>query len=927
MKVFYFAMILLCFSAKASENEVMNLLNLEIKTIENTKIKNSLLYYRLVELYTERIELLSKNENTLFLKLTTSGKKIKKEDAFRQSRSEHRKLVSFGSKIIPKINDRTTKARIWHTLGLNERDYNTGKYTISYLKNALSYATEEEQRYHIQIDLAEQYYNEKKYKESHKYYEMALNEELRKEKDEWYAKHLFNWGWVQFKLNNHQKALTQIESSYHLSKTGKFIDTRDQALNSLIIIHSHLGQIDEIFDFIKANEQESFQYLFKVASKVADKGEYAITMKYIQRIKSKKLTNAQSIELIYLEAAQNENFHFEEKLFNNYKEIYSLLNKEEVQPLVAKMKYSSNRIQRKFQRGLDLADEKLITRNLTLSQSYLLLLAEIDKEQSIELKLMLAKNFTLAAEYQKSFDLYQLALDLLRDKKNMNLEKMALEEQLSIATEVKLKDNIEYYRQTYSRYINNITENSLHKEFREKLFKIYLDKNNISECRKIHLKYKENYPTEEDELTLMSKAIIEHYLQREDINEINTIVAETKKNKLYNISTQDLLKVESNLTHLLFKKLENLASEENYEQAILGQTQIYGDKKFETTIRIKAARNLIHLYAKKQDAYQTNRWFDKTNELLTKGSHDQEKQEIKQLMIMSANLFIKKQNFISALQVLEHNLHTYCRDQDKLNDSLYENILRYSYIQNLNFKILPLMTKNKKCVSSSFNETEINNYLLNELYSMNQFEYFIQIAKRSKVEDKNLINSLWLDFWLIPNQYQKEIRLILKSHNRDAGLDQLEQLSFEIHSMQKELISNLPNYAEFNMEDFNLKLAAKLQAIKTLESTLASIYKIKHPYAIYKNQVLFEKIVTTLKNEVQNYILPENEDADFKKAFYKEMQKIASKLTDKINASNKALTTLIVENNTLIRPEMDNYLMEKNILPASLLSLHMDIQQ
>ncbi len=243
----------------------------EIKLLEKLNKKNDQMNYRLFELYSEEAKLLKEKENDIFISQKMKfGSKIKREDIFVKTLSSYRKAKKLGNEILKNFAMTAYKADIYYTLALNSRDFAYDKKTEFYLLKALQHAPKySEVEYQTNIGLAEYYYNEKKYIKA----KIIFGHIIENTKDSWHTKHLFNYGWCQFKTGEHDKAIYTLRDSYLKSSLEKYIDIRDQLKESLIIFFVHVANIKGGAEFFIEYEKDAYPSLLKMLQKIANKGD------------------------------------------------------------------------------------------------------------------------------------------------------------------------------------------------------------------------------------------------------------------------------------------------------------------------------------------------------------------------------------------------------------------------------------------------------------------------------------------------------------------------------------------------------------------------------------------------------------------------------------------------------------------------------
>ncbi len=132
MKTLLYAVILstLASSAWAAEpkkdrwHELMGLVSTEMKILENAKNKGPELYYRMLELHSEKLKLIHEKNNKAFMdKSKTANVSKQKESFFVETRNYYNLTKAFGNKLLKDYPSAQRRAEVLYAMGLNSRDY------------------------------------------------------------------------------------------------------------------------------------------------------------------------------------------------------------------------------------------------------------------------------------------------------------------------------------------------------------------------------------------------------------------------------------------------------------------------------------------------------------------------------------------------------------------------------------------------------------------------------------------------------------------------------------------------------------------------------------------------------------------------------------------------------------------------------------
>ena len=166
-------------------NRLENLIVEEVQILKKMGGLSFLEEYRMLELLSERLKILKKKENFILLKKGTFDNEI----IIKKQLDIYKSINFFAKNIFKKNPPKQIKARVYYVLALNSRDFRKGKLLIPYLKRSLGLVKKDTNLYNnIHVQLAEYYYNQKKYRKARNHYKVIISSK----KDSWFTKHLLN---------------------------------------------------------------------------------------------------------------------------------------------------------------------------------------------------------------------------------------------------------------------------------------------------------------------------------------------------------------------------------------------------------------------------------------------------------------------------------------------------------------------------------------------------------------------------------------------------------------------------------------------------------------------------------------------------------------------------------------------------------------
>jgi TolA-binding protein len=902
----------------------------EIKLLEKLQKKSTSMNYRLFELYSEESKLQKEKENKSFIDMKVKyGKKIKRVDIFKKTLASYRKAKKLAHNILRNHPKTRFKADIYYTLALNSRDFaydnKTENYLLKSLKNAPPYS---EVRYQANIGLAEFYYNKKKYKKAKKIFSKII----QKTDDSWHTKHLFNFGWCQFKTGKQNKAIYTLRDSYFKSSMEKYIDIRSQLRDSLIIFFVHVADIEGGEKFFIENEKNAYPSLLKMLKKLSNKGSIKSTEKLISRTEeylTSRQMKAEFIEIqieklaIYKQFKAQNKFHAQAKSLKHH-------NLSKDQNLIVKglIKNVVGLLQIRLGKGYNFINGNYDEDKLIKVQNYYLLMAHFDKINLPYYYYLQAESFYSVGQYKLANQKYQISLESYKKSPSTNdIRSKVLDSLFSSLDKGSFSKEYlnEHLIYSYENYISFWPKNDKSNIIYKKLANLLISESRIEQAEMYLKDFNKNFPKSIKDQQKIAKRVLDSHIKNKNSIILSRWIKETGKGYL-NFKKSRVLQLEGILAQILFKELHKLNNKGSYFAAIRGYKKVFMNENFSIKVKSEASHHITIVYSYLADNKNALKWLEINNKLATY----KERIERKKYYFLSFDRFILLQNLEGAISWSDHLIKAYCSDKDQYNDKIVTK--NFEILKALtNLKALNEIQKNYAKCSKKVNWTrleldKIHYYYTNNFISeLTDFYYDNEKNIKYKSELTRLFSII---FETSLNREDEKLLKISKKIltrlncseclEKVLALKEFQKYNIEIEEFQKNMIVFDKTFDE---KAFNSQFTKRLARVKKLFSQGDHLLKYKFYYTSLKTLDKLSVLAYEFGSEL-NQLSPPIKEKSYLSSFKKQMKSISSNFISKskeykIKASYLIQNeTLFLENRSLISLTSDVLQVSNILIPA-----------
>lgn len=615
------SLIFLLFSSevfsKKREKDLLSLINLEIKSIENVSKKGEQLDYRLFELYSEKTKILRRTEHEKMLKDQTAGKKIHKESYYLPSQKIFNHVHKFGLTFLKAYPKSRYQSNVYYGLASNQIEVQNTiekdqKILIEWLIMAYKKANNAEKKYLSQVRLAEVYYTVKDYENAIKNFEPVI----KNKKDKWYTKNIYNLAWCYFQTKEFEKSVSYALTAFRASKNKHYENVSEQAMDALDYFYVFSKRPDEAVSFHIKNNQDPnsrmdhFVKLLDLSQKFISSDVALQTEKPARAFCSKMrdygcLFNMSAFKLDVYKESKNYDQHlltvrsllreynaliksktkYDENIFNgiinNIGETASTF-----QQLAYKSHYAFRDNAEETYQTIVEYYQTLKVFNPSFHHEYAFLQAELSFKEKKH------------AEAGKFY--YESLSKVDKAKTPHEFVEKLFKSMISLANDASFGDK-QFFEKVHVSYIDYYQNEERVIPIYQALFKFYQSEKHYQKSEELLVAFSTKMPKEEPIQKEMMKVVLNNYITTKDSSKLNEWIGKMRSGFLkFNKAFID--QNVGILAQLLFEKAQQKEAKKDYVAAISEYQAIVDSKEYTNEIKADSLYNIAINYIRLKDA-------------------------------------------------------------------------------------------------------------------------------------------------------------------------------------------------------------------------------------------------------------------------------------------------------------------------------------
>lgn len=914
-------------------NQILRLINEEVRTINMVVKKPQKLMYRLFELKSEKIKLFKEKENKEFVANKAKfGKKITRKGSFKKTLKLYQEAQKYGKSLLRKFKKTRYKAAIYYTLALNARDFAYDKKELGYLLKAIRYSKNQKQvRYLATTSLAEYYYNNKKYGLAVKNYEKIIGNR----EDEWLTKNLYNYGWCLLKTHKFDAAINRLEEGYKLSPDEFYVDMSGQIMNSLVSFYVYGKQIQRGITFIDTHATDKEEALLKLAQKSSGKGFFKETEQILSGLETR--IKPETKNELYTDMRL---FQFD--LYTQYHKSKKLLNIARMLPSLTLSDYQRNDTVRKVSDVVgarqiilkkDFSKQDKTYNKSTLNEiiTYFDILSKINNVETAQYEFFKGETYYSVNLFKNALSSYKSSLSYYdkvpsaKDLRSQNMDAIFSAIELIKFSSKQKKVELEF---AYNKYLSYWPNDTKAQNIYPRLFALHLSNKDYPKMQDAIDRYIVNFSKDTEKQKDLYRTLLDTLIKTE-----NTKLLAAKINKIkvgyLSFAAEEIKKSETILANILFTHFQDLNKKGKSKEALEGYKLVHFTDFYPQSIKAEAAFNMGVIYTDQLNHSLALTWYQKSFNLYSK-KEKAEKRDFLEKMALRTELL---QNFLYAAKINKFILSNFCSDKTR-NQKIFVKSIQNDLANDNISTVMSNIKKHKKCTTSF--TSELKKEILTHLFENGHENNLVSFIKRYKITDKFRDE--------VSHYYEK---LFWKYYKRNSSkqkkfLSKLKRIKYDDKS--KLLVSALNNYNSFskNVKKFKrspiitTKMKDPAKFSKLLQERLGGLQPlINEADAIFKqghgqiSVLVFDKLASLtneLSLEIKGYSLA-IDDKDFQKQFSSQMNTLSKNIAAENKKYKKQAQELVEKYEILVSWRKDSHPSRKIIdvsdirSPASVLGI------
>jgi hypothetical protein len=921
-------------------HSLMALIEKEMTTIQGLKQISPNLRWRLIELYSEKMDLLKQKENIIFLKASPEEiKRLGRAHYFKTTRQLEQTVSKMGLQLIKDFPRFIHNPDIHYTLALNSRDYGSNKATEYHLKSALKLADPRAPVvYNTRVALAEHYYNDNKYEQAISHYRHVL----QNLGDEWHTKHLYNAAWCYLKIQNLNQAIDYLVESHDLGIQSRYISMKDQVLESAQAFFVMGDRIPEGIQFYLKNAADPTPYLIKMTARTADRGSLELTQTIIQKnteIAQEKenwsgLMDIKLQELEIYRTFKRYDLHLQRAAQLNTLHQKHKMSEEQQEDAIRKITEVVGYLQIRLTNNAKINQTQYDPALLKTVIQYFALLISIDPINTDRYAFFQGESFFSVQQYRDAGIAYQKALESLKSQpeeifstRKEELGRKVLEALLATIEygnlEKEEKDKLTIYTFTNHLVFWPIDEKS--RLIYRSLFNIYFQRNEIERAQGVLHTYQTNYYQEQNReiQRAMLTQIIDKNIQDKNSDRLAFWINRIQEGYL-NYGQDYIERATLILGQIVFEGYSNLAQAGKVEDALTGYQAVFADERYPKKIKAQSSLQVALLSLQLNQHAQAYEWLEISLGLTEKTDMI----EILPRLTAMHEVFFLKQNFKLSSNIADRVLKEFCHHTFDEKKALYQNSVSFRLLDQDYQAAMNAMQVIKKCSVSGDTEQDnaiFINTLANTLHFFYQhqksrefFSLYKQI-KNSNIVDSNIqliYDQALVDFYWqahkkrdknLEDQILREMTSISTlDHSNDAKtymsqIIEWKSFSDELRATQ---FIKFSNPVEYDDDLFQSELESNLKMIASMSNKADSFIKWGRPELTLQTSELMTRFIKIFTTSLTQY-RPNGVPAEFIDSFVEAMAGVSQQLNQNAD-SYTDLARNLIQKNELLTPY--NYL-------------------
>lgn len=897
--------------------QIVNIIDMELNELSRlSKVsgnKDPNLLLRIAELYLQKGRVVRDQENEDFFKLSIKQRQqISRKKFYAGSTSLYNRAQKTGVAILKRFKRFKGKSDVYYILAYNEKERTNYKTAKNLFLKAIQTSPKKFGASAIQsrIALADIYYSEGDFKKARANYNYVMN---RIKDDRWYTKYLYNLAWANFRLGAKNKAISQMESVFQLSKSSKYVDKSSAAQRDLGYFYADKGNIKQATTFyqrVGGDTSKSF-YETGLALKgkqrfskalnmfnnafIAGKGEYKIKS-LLEMLSIYDKYNNNKYFVRYARKAKEVSFNAEQKK----EALFYITKRAAVLQKELGLSHNKNRPSILKRKGAYAAELYLIAKDLDPSLT----------EKSY---FYAAESFYSSNELERSLEYYNKVKEIGNGNSKYFLRSIIGALTVLNTSGISKESRLKYFEPTFIEYIKY--EKDINKKGRavEKLFSFYIDeKKTPGKAESVFFQYSKIYPKNLTKNEAMIARLVDLYKKKKMKTELFDFVRKLKTTNV-RMTRKFVNRLNKIVLMTQFESVQKANTKGDKVYALKGYLMIYSDAESTASAKRNAAYNIAVLFFELGNMDMMHKWMTRAiNEMTI----SEVKNFSKSYSLMVNELYLRNRFNEGTIQS-ELLLNKLCNVSSSAKKDLLSNYVVMTLSDGKDSQAKAFVDSMANCrvsknVILDLKESFIDYYIDSGLLDKAESEYRIYSVRSKDSYSKirylaQIISKMRERGASIPSNYPRAISSLYrsirnKSKIASVALDEYAMTRIaQLRASSNRLKSVKLSFPE---KRYNKTLQSQFKKLDQLTRLGIDILKIGSKKAMVEVYGILIDSYAGFAKEVSDFT-PPGKGQDYISSFKKGMQNITIPLNQKVTQFSTELKSQVLKYDVLSKEYAD----------------------
>lgn len=668
---------------------------------QQTNSNNPTLLLRMAELLLEKARLIEEQENNRFMALPPEQRRqTNRNKFFADSRKYFDQAQKTCEYILKRFRNFDEKGDVYYIMAYNAKEFNQLDKAKRFFNEAVRHTKPgTTARLRSQLALAEMHFNNNEYESAIPLYESAL---LARgvQRERWWTKDAYNLSWSYFRVNQVDKAINLMKQVHDLSGNTNFVDMSQSVERDLAYFYTEAGRANEAIGFFqKKGDGNVAQNLLRMGRNLIGQGKFAAAENTLLEALKQPISDDLRLEINVELIALYERFGKEEEHLRAAQVMHQAhkqgrLNSEQL----AILKYQAARMAALLQNqvaGKTYERQPAVRKAKAMrSVAYFEIMSDINPETAHLSQFHSGETLYAIGDVNNSIKYYDAAVEGAQAKKDRKTFGLAVQGMMmSLAGKgVSQATESQYIEKAFRLHLIINPNDKQNSRIFQRLFNVYMDKNELANAEKTLLAYKQRYPREVETQEAMIAKIMEVHQKNKNAPELRRWVQRIENGE-FTVSPQYLAQTKLLLLTMQFENVEKLNTEGEKKAALRGYLEIYKNDLSTADAKKNAAYNIASLFYELGDVELTYQWTMRAlNEM-----NQADIEKYADTFLTLGSFFYNRRRFDKAAQVYEKSFGALCRTKNSNKELFYQNGLLMLLADNKYDQAITLVDSAYRC--------------------------------------------------------------------------------------------------------------------------------------------------------------------------------------------------------------------------------------